>query len=883
VPTPSAITPDGSRDLTRALLWLLPAAAALGAGVGGAWAAPAAAAVAVLPPGATVGAALVRQARETRRTPAGAGACRGVGLLGVGVVAGTLTVVATCAAGWLLPAGSPTAGRLAVGGVAVTALAFVLGLLLLPGAAPAVIGRLRRFLDGTGVGLCLFYSVWVLAIGPAGGLRTAAFVVAATACCAVAVALITGLRAARHRTSALLCAGGAASAIAGVAGVAGLAAVRGPAALTLPAALPALGGPLAIWLGARRSARTRPPVEASDESAALAEYPLLLIPVAGAVGATVLRLVTAGTFDRVATVLAIVGVALLGLREALAAVDVRRYARRMATQGAHFRSLVAESSDVTVLLDPDLVVRWLSPAAARQFALDDEAVLGRPFAALLHPDDAVQLTARITTPRPGGMRPAVIAARLRDGYGHWRDTESTVHDHRDVPEVSGFVVHIRDVGERKDLERTLHRLAFTDHLTGLANQRELVRTLTALRGGDGQLGSLVVADLTDFASINELRGRDTGDAVLVEVARRLRDLVGDGDLPVRLGGDSFAVLTTGTPMQSFALATRLLNSLADEYPLPGATVHLTVSVGLSDLHGPGSVDEVLRRADLALRRARQLGRNRIEWYDETVEAVMLRRMTLEQELPGVVARGELDLVFQPVLELSGRYPVGVESLLRWRHPRLGTVAPGEFTATADELNLGTEIGEWVLHGACRQLSAWLLEGRDVWLSVNLSASQLRANDLVERVAAAVVAHQVPADRLVVEIAEAHVDPGDQRVLTQLSGLRALGVRVALDHFGTGSTSLAHLRRLPLDILKLDRSLFAEPAGRGGPPQPIVDVVAGLGQRLGLDIVALGLEAEAHLDLVRRAGCRYGQGYLFARPAPAEHVEAYLESNRSPSV
>jgi EAL domain-containing protein (putative c-di-GMP-specific phosphodiesterase class I) len=343
------------------------------------------------------------------------------------------------------------------------------------------------------------------------------------------------------------------------------------------------------------------------------------------------------------------------------------------------------------------------------------------------------------------------------------------------------------------------------------------------------------------------------------------------------------VLTSGNPVHSFALATRLLNIVTADYVLPGLTIHVGASVGLADIGGGGDVDEVMRRCDLALRRAKQLGRNRVEWYDETVETAMLRRMTLEQELPGVVGREELDLVYQPVLELTGPRPVGVEALLRWRHPRLGTVPPDEFAAVADGLGLGAQIGEWVLDRVCRQASSWLREGRDVWMSVNLAASQLRAHDLAGQVSAALAAHQVPAERLVLEIDERDVDPADQGAVTQLAGLRTLGVRIALDHFGTGPTSLAHLRRLPVDILKLDRSLFTEAAGRTGPPMPIIEVIVSLGGRLGLDIVAQGLEAEAHLDAVRRAGCRYGQGYLFSRPAPAERIEAYLENHRTPSV
>ena len=240
-----------------------------------------------------------------------------------------------------------------------------------------------------------------------------------------------------------------------------------------------------------------------------------------------------------------------------------------------------------------------------------------------------------------------------------------------------------------------------------------------------------------------------------------------------------------------------------------------------------------------------------------------------------------------MVELAGGRPVGLEALLRWRHPRLGTVLPGELVPVAEQLGVINEVGGWVLRSACRELSRWLRDERDVWLAVNVSVHQLADAGFVARVAAALAAHRVPAERLVVEVAEAQLGADLPGLVTQLGGLRALGVRTALDDFGAGQASLAYLRRLPMDILKVDGALFAEPAAAGRPGEPVtppmIDVMVGLGRRLGLEIVAEGLESAGHRDLVIAAGCRYGQGYLFGRPATAEHVEAYLEEHRSPSL
>jgi diguanylate cyclase (GGDEF)-like protein/PAS domain S-box-containing protein len=589
-------------------------------------------------------------------------------------------------------------------------------------------------------------------------------------------------------------------------------------------------------------------------------------------------------------------VSALVLREALGIIDVRRYAGQLAAQGAHFRSLVAGSTDVTIVVDANLIVRWQSPAAARQFALSDADVVGRPFPDLVHPQDrsATQetLTALLADDAHHGgadHNGCGLRTRLRDGFGRWRETESTISDQRDVPEVGALVLHLRDVGDRRALERTVDRLSWSDELTGLANRRRLISVTEELRVAAG-VGAVLVIELDGFASVNGLRGHDVGDTVLVEVARRLRDCVGANDVVARLGADEFAVLTTCGPVRAYALANRLITALSLPYPVPGAAVHLTACVGLAQLPAVGAKDpadaetddlvdaeEIVRRAGLALRRARQLGRGRIESFDESIEAALTRRMSIEQALPEAIARGELDLVYQPIVDLSSGTPVGVEALLRWRHRELGLVMPAELIPIAEELEIAERLTAWVLHHACRQLSRWGREGRRLWMGVNTTSRQLASEHFLATVATALDTHGVSADQLVLEVGEQGLD--DTGVLAErLAGLRALGVRTAIDHFGAGPAALAHVRRLPVDVLKVDRSFFTEPAGRSAPATPILDVVVEVGRRLGLDVVATGLEDASQLEAVRAAGCRYGQGHLLAKPAHAEYVEAFFESH-----
>jgi diguanylate cyclase (GGDEF)-like protein len=445
--------------------------------------------------------------------------------------------------------------------------------------------------------------------------------------------------------------------------------------------------------------------------------------------------------------------------------------------------------------------------------------------------------------------------------------------------VSGLVVHIRDIAERKEMERTLHRLAYADSLTGLANRRHMLMSIVAQRAAPRAPGALLVIELDGFNAVNDVRGFDTGDAVLVEVARRLRAGAGAGDVPARLSGDEFAVVTEGTAVQSYALATRLLTMLAEPIELPGVTLHLSASIGMTDLASAANGDDVLRRADLALRRAKQSGRGKVEWYDAAMEKAILRRMTLEQELPEALNRGELDLIYQPILDLVRSRPTAVEALLRWRHPRFGTLLPADVIPVAEDLSLITEIGSWVLHQASRQLTTWLRDGRDLSMAVNVSPYQMVGPEFAAEVASALERHEIPPDRLVLELAEPGLGHCGAGLEDRVGALRALGVRTALDEFGTGVASLAHLRKLPIDMVKIGRTFFDD--GKAGPKTagqsvPLIDVMVGLGRRLGIEVVAQGLEAPAHLDVVRGAGCRLGQGHLFARPQPAERTEAYLD-------
>jgi diguanylate cyclase (GGDEF)-like protein/PAS domain S-box-containing protein len=832
--------------------------------------------------GGVTGVRLVRLALRIHAAQHSFGPCRGAGFLGVGVLVGAVSVVhLTRVPQSLVPVVSAV-------GLGVTVVAYVLGVLLLPGAATTTGVRLRRASDGLSIGVSLAFAGWLMP--PPGGMPPAALAGFLFAVGGLSIVTVTALRAAHYRRAALLCGAGTGVSVLGLALLTMLLAYGAPDRTLVAASVGLVIGPLLIMAGARRADVVDEPDPVDEPQTRLSSYPLLTVPAMLATVAALYHLITVGSFDHTSILLGLAVIPTVVIREIMSAADVRRYARRLAEQSAHFRSLVSGANDVTMVVDDDLVVRWQSPAAARIFGLSDADVVGRPFPALMHPDDAPEVTALLTAvlaEREASGRPPLVNARLRDGYGMWRDTESTVGDQRAIPEVGALVVHVRDVGERRHLERTLHQLAFTDQLTGLPNRRELMRTIVSQRELSGHTGALLVIDLHGMTEVNEVRGREIGDAVLIEVGRRLRVTVGRDDLPARLSGDEFSVVTVEGPMLAYALGTRLLTALTEPYHLPGMIVHINVSIGLAELTGGDTVDDVLRRADLARRRARQLGRDRIEWYDSYLEEQLLHRMDLERELPGALERGEFDVVYQPVLALPERQPVGVEALLRWRNPTLGTVLPTELMPVAEDLGIAGEIDRWVLATACRQLTSWSAAGRDLWLAVNVSPRELVSSDFVARVKAVLAEHEIPLERLVVEVAEAQVAFDVPAVVTQLGALRAIGVRTALDDFGAGQASLAQLRRLPVDLLKIDGTVVAASANwqPGDPPghsRPLIDVVVNLGKRLGLEIIAEGLESNAQVSQAEAAGCHLGQGFALAHPAPAERVEAFLEDHRAPS-
>jgi len=842
-------------------------AAAIGGAVSRTTAVFLAAVVATVGAGATA-AVLIRLALRIHGRVHTFGPCRGAGYLGLG----TAIAATTAAVGGLLAATAGTAAATMTVqlGTALAATSFTAGLLLLPGAAPSLGARLRHGLDGAAIGCAVFLVAWLLVLTPAKGgpPEDVQVLVGVIASVAIAISVITGLRAAQHRPAAFACAAGVSLAIAGLA----LPALgqHDPAWLLAAGFALVVGPPLMIF-GASRADSVPAGFTAAPGRGGLAAQPLLAVPVAAAVGATAYQAVTVGRFDHVSGTVGLVLAVAVILRESLGALDVRRYAARLSEQQARFQALVAGSADVTMVLDTDLVVRWQSPAAARLLGLSDQDVLERPFVSRVHTDDVAQVVARLTAVLAGTAEDAPMKARLRDGFGGWRDTESVVRDMRFAPEVGALVVHVRDVGDLTGLRKQLADAARTDPVTGLPNERRLVE-LAASRLATGARSAIVVVGLHGVAGVNELYGTAAGDAVLTAAAERIVAGVEPDDVVARLSGDRFAVLTACSALRAYPRAGRLVDAAAEVYELACGPARLGANAGVADLHGTVQADEALWHAATAADRAHARGPGRVEGYDEGLAAALRRRATIEQRLAAAIRAGEFDLVYQPVVDLRVKQPVSVEALLRWRLPDIGTVPPQEVVAAAEELGCVDELDTRVLRRACLQLARWRRDGHHLTVAVNVSPRHLAGDLLPLVVADALKRNDLTASQLTIEIAARDVPEG--AAPTALAALREMGVRVALDHFGTGSLGLAQLPHLPIDLVKVDRSLFA------GAEAALVDLVVTLGGRLGFEVAAVGVESEAELATLLSAGCLTGQGNLLGAPAHGERVEAYLEEHRA---
>ena len=439
-------------------------------------------------------------------------------------------------------------------------------------------------------------------------------------------------------------------------------------------------------------------------------------------------------------------------------------------------------------------------------------------------------------------------------------------------EEDGWLVTLEDITAHRLVEARIAHMAHHDALTGLANRVLFLDRLgeAVARGGRGERSALLCLDLDHFKAVNDTLGHPVGDALLRAVTRRLLDNVRETDTVARLGGDEFAVLQTNVARSSdsAALGKRLIEAISAPYDLDGNQVIIGTSIGIALVPGDGeSQDGLMKAADMALYRSKGDGRGRYCFFEPAMDVRVRARRSLEMDLRKALADGELQMFYQPQINIASGQVCGVEALLRWEHPDRGTIAPTEFIPLAEETGLIVPIGKWILQRTCAD-AAMLPE--DLKVAVNLSPLQFKSRTLVEDLTAAMAAAGLPAGRLELEITETAMLDDTDRVLAILHRFRDLGVSVALDDFGTGYSSLSYLRRFPFDKVKIDRSFIAG-LGKVEECDIIVAALIDLCTRLGMTTTSEGVETESQLEILTELRCTEGQGYLFSRPRSRDEV------------
>jgi diguanylate cyclase (GGDEF)-like protein/PAS domain S-box-containing protein len=503
---------------------------------------------------------------------------------------------------------------------------------------------------------------------------------------------------------------------------------------------------------------------------------------------------------------------------------------------------------------------------------------------LTHPDDQRPVREFFERVLASDKRSYECELRLRHKDGHYVPVLSRGFilrdEHGKAVRVSGTNT---DLTERKEAERHIHQLAYFDYLTGLPNRRFLTEELHKLlsrSGRSGELGALLFIDLDNFKLLNDTLGHDVGDMLLREAAYRLRHAVREGDYVARLGGDEFVILLDhlGTDVAAAAaeadvVGHKVLAVCSENYALPARPYRSTASVGIA-LFGrdTDSVDVLLRQADLAMYQAKAAGRNMLRFFDPVMQAAIDRRYALEHDLRDGLLRDEFRLYCQPQFDGDGRL-AGGEILLRWQHPQRGLVGPNEFIGTAEASGLMLSVGTWVLRASCLQLAAWASHpvlGK-IQLAVNVSAQQVHAQQFVADTLDIIAETGADPHRLSLELTESLLAENMEDVIAKMHSLKQAGVNFSIDDFGTGYSSLSYLKRFPLETLKIDRS-FVRDIHTDPNAAVIVEVIITLARKLGLKVIAEGVEKEEQRDFLRESGCEAFQGYLLGKPISIDEFE-----------
>ncbi len=595
-------------------------------------------------------------------------------------------------------------------------------------------------------------------------------------------------------------------------------------------------------------------------------------------------LITAG-----AVVLALV------IRQGIMLLDNITLTQELAQKENHFRSLVQGSSDVIMIAAPNGVLRYVSPAAAGVYGSSAEALIGTELAALIHPEDlgcVVHEVRRFLAADPLAEPTTRIECRFRSGRGGWLNVESTVNRHH-----GGLIFNSRDVTERVRLQAQLQHNAEHDPLTDLPNRalftRRVQQALSGRRATDRGAAlrgtAVLFIDLDGFKAVNDTIGHQAGDELLIQAARRLQDSVRQGDTASRLGGDEFAALITGDGTRDRAarerhileLADRLRLTLSQPYAIDGNDVRVNASIGVAFAEPGLGAGELLRNADLAMYRAKAGGKGRVELYKPQMQQDVVRKAELAGRLRAALHEGEFALLHQPVVCLNGGRIASVATHARWRSAQGVLFTPAEFLRVAEDGDRTAELERWILQEAVEQAAERAAGGLVVPVSVRMSARRLLDRSLpLGSIEALLTRHGLPPGALIIELSGTDPRISLDELERRLTGLSRLGVRIALDGFGSGHAAITALRRLPVDILKLDRGLI-EGVVESARLHKITSGLLRIAGDLGLQTVAEGVDLPEQVVALRAMGCTHGQGMAFAGPVDEYRLRRALASGRFP--
>jgi diguanylate cyclase (GGDEF)-like protein/PAS domain S-box-containing protein len=534
---------------------------------------------------------------------------------------------------------------------------------------------------------------------------------------------------------------------------------------------------------------------------------------------------------------------------------------------AYFRTLVLATPDMIVIVDDDNLIRYASPSTMA--IAGSESLVGTSLADMVEPASRSATIQQLDLVRAGAYRNDSVDWQLPRPDGNIMQVEVYCRDLRHDPTIQGLVVTLRDVTDRRLLERRLTHQALHDPLTGLANRALFQEQLRQAVARSHATAGLLLVDLDDFGAVNEALGHTAGDELLVAVGHRLADALGVEHVIARLGGDDFAALIQDAPNPAMleALAERVLRALAEPLETGRSKVLTTASIGLAGTPAPTDGEELLRQANIALHAAKNAGKARWQWYGAELNAAVVQRSRLRLALEQALSRDEFYLEYQPIVALSNGRSVGFEALVRWRHPELGLLTPDQFIPIAEDTGLIVPIGTWVLAAAITTAADWYHRlGTDdaPYVSVNVSMRQFGATGFVDLVRQSLANSGLPPRQLMLEITESILLHNDEQIRRCLHELAAMGVRLAIDDFGTGYSSLSYLREIPVDVLKIDGSFIAT-ASSSPRQRALIDGIVRLSDILGLHVVAEGVESDAERDMLMEISCPFGQGYLFSRP------------------